>query len=232
MDWWAALSLGALSSLHCIGMCGPIAMALHVPQKRTWLSAVGALAYNLGRITTYACLGLFFGVVGKGFVMATSQHMVSIIAGTTMILLVTLPLINQKFNTERWSFAFVGNVKQTIGKLFKKQTIESKFYVGIFNGFLPCGMVYIALAGALGQGDALGGGAFMMYFGFGTFPLMYLASNLPGLLGHSTRSQIQRWMPIMVGLIGVLLILRGLNLGIPFISPEIDQVNLEITNCD
>jgi sulfite exporter TauE/SafE len=232
MDWMAAITLGALSSLHCVGMCGPIAMALHVPQQKTWQAVLGALFYNLGRIATYAMLGIFFGFVGKGFVMATSQHVLSIFAGTVMILLVVLPLINQRFNTERWSFAFIPSIKNKIGRLFKKQSLESKFYVGFFNGFLPCGMVYIALAGALGQGDALGGGAFMMFFGFGTLPLMAVASLIPNLLSIKWRGLIQKWMPAVICVIGVMLILRGLNLGIPYVSPVINEVSTEITECE
>jgi sulfite exporter TauE/SafE len=232
IQWWAAITIGLVSSFHCLGMCGPIAFAL--PLNRTSLGSqlIGALVYNVGRLITYAILGLAFGLIGKSLILAGAQRSLSIFAGVFMILSVVLPKIFASANIDAFTFKYIGRLKSAFGKLFRKSSIESLFFIGVLNGLLPCAMVYIALAGAIAEGDMLGGMTFMMFFGIGTIPMMYTATVLGSFVTIKLRNRLQKIIPYMVFIIGVLFILRGMNLGIHYFSPHIDRVDPEVTQCD
>ena len=232
IQWWAGISIGLVSSFHCLGMCGPIAFAL--PLNRTSIGSqfLGGFTYNFGRIVTYAIMGLAFGLIGKSLVMAGAQRFLSVFAGTFMILSVLLPKVSSSLNLDAYAFKYIGKLKSVFGTLFKKSSLESLFMIGILNGLLPCAMVYIALAGAIAEGDMWGGMSFMVFFGIGTLPMMYSATVLGGFITVSFRNKLQKSIPYFVVLIGVLFILRGMNLGIHYLSPEINRVDPAVTQCD
>lgn len=232
VEWWAAISLGIVSSFHCLGMCGPIAFALPLNRTSKFSQFLGGLAYNIGRLTTYGTLGLLFGLIGKSLVMAGAQRTLSIGAGVIMVLSVLLPKLSTKANIDALTFKYIGKLKAAFGQLFKRSSLESLFVIGVLNGLLPCAMVYIALAGAIAEGDASGGMVFMLFFGLGTFPMMYSATLLGGFISVKFRNKLQKVIPVMVFFIGVLFILRGMNLGIHYLSPEIDRVDPKVTQCD
>ena len=85
MELWTAFSIGLLGSLHCIGMCGPIAFALPLNRQNNFQASLGGLTYNLGRLLTYFLLGSLFGVLGFGFALAGAQQWISIVVGVFMI---------------------------------------------------------------------------------------------------------------------------------------------------
>ena len=232
VQWWAAITIGLISSFHCLGMCGPIAFAL--PLNRTSVSSqlIGAASYNIGRLTTYAVLGLLFGLIGKSLVMAGAQRVLSITAGVFMILSVVLPKISSAVNMDAFTFRYIGRLKSVFGQLFKKSSLESLFFIGILNGLLPCAMVYIALAGAISEGDMTGGMSFMLFFGLGTIPMMYTATVFGSFVTVKVRNKLQKAIPYMVIIIGVLFVLRGMNLGIHYLSPHIERVDPAVTQCD
>lgn len=232
VQWWAAITIGLVSSFHCLGMCGPIAFALPLNRSSVWSQFIGAFTYNLGRLTTYGTLGLLFGLIGKSLVMAGAQRFLSVTAGVFMILSVVLPKISASVNIDAFTFKYIGKLKSAFGQLFQKSSLISLFLIGLLNGLLPCAMVYIALAGAVAEGDMLGGMAFMVYFGIGTLPMMYSASILGAFLTVNLRNKLQKAIPVMVFIIGVLFILRGMNLGIHYLSPKIDRVDPSVTQCD
>ena len=232
VQWWAAISIGLISSFHCLGMCGPIAFALPLNRTNLLTQLAGGLTYNLGRLSTYGVLGLLFGLIGKSLVLAGAQRTLSIGAGVVMILSVLLPKLSSKLNIDSFTFKYIGRLKSMFGQLFKKSSFESLFVIGVLNGLLPCAMVYIALAGAIAEGDALGGLSFMIYFGTGTLPLMFTATLISGFLTMKVRNKLQKSIPYFVFLIGILFILRGMNLGIHYLSPEIDRVDPAVTQCD
>ena len=88
---YTAIIFGLISSLHCIGMCGPIAMMLPVDHKAPSKKALQVLIYHLGRLTSYGILGLVFGLLGRGFYMAGIQQQLSIAVGIGMIVLAVVP---------------------------------------------------------------------------------------------------------------------------------------------
>jgi sulfite exporter TauE/SafE len=220
MVYISALTLGLLGSFHCIGMCGPIALA--IPLKTdSWLARIfGGILYNLGRAITYAVMGAVFGLLGRGLVMSGFQQWVSIVMGAIMILSVITPSIyKNRFNADKGVFSFVGKLKMSLGKLFAQRSYGSLLMIGLLNGLLPCGLVYFAIAGAIATGSSASGSLFMFIFGLGTLPMLLAISLLGNMITLELRKKITKLIPYAIVFIGVLFILRGLSLGIPYLSP-------------
>ena len=217
-----AFMLGLVGSLHCIGMCGPLALAVPVPQNNLWRKAAGTLVYNLGRMSTYAFMGLLLGLAGQGIAQAFNgaQNKVSIILGILILVYVIIPRdYTGNSPIARASNNFFNVLREKMGKLFFRKSGSSLFIIGLLNGLLPCGMVYLALASSIATGTALKGMTFMAFFGAGTLPAMMSITLFGNLLPAGMRLQFRRMVPYFLAFIGTILILRGLHLGIPFISP-------------
>lgn len=215
-----AIVFGLLGSFHCIGMCGPIAFMLPVDRTNKAKRLLQIALYHLGRVLTYGILGLLFGFLGKGFYFFGFQQYLSIVIGLIMILIIVLPskTVN-RFSITKPIYGLVSGVKNRLGKELKKKRTDTFFTIGFLNGFLPCGLVYMAIFASIATGNSISGSAYMMLFGLGTIPLMtafvYLGNFTTGLV----RKRIQQFIPIAVVIIGVLFILRGMGLGIPYVSP-------------
>lgn len=223
----AAFLLGLISSLHCIGMCGPIAMMLPVPQRNPERKALLLIAYHLGRISSYAAIGLLLGTVSRGFYLAGIQQQLSIFSGIAMIVMVAIPTsLFGQYNFSKPIFRWISQLKSLLGKQFGKGTLGSVFMIGILNGLLPCGMVYAALFGALAMPKLHLSVLYMVVFGLGTVPLMSGVVYLQNLLVLPVRNKIQKIIPYAVACIGILFIIRGLGLDIPYLSPS--DVNLAV----
>lgn len=217
---YTAFIFGLISSLHCIGMCGPIAMMLPVDRKNQTKKAIQIITYHLGRLAAYATIGLVFGLLGKGFFMAGMQQKLSIFIGISMIIIVMIPEnIFAKYNFSKPVFKWITIIKTRLGNQFKNKSYTSLFTIGLLNGFLPCGMVYVALFGAIAMQSASFGILYMLLFGLGTVPLMSAVVYLNLFLTNPIRNQIQKMIPYFVVVIGILFILRGLGIGIPYVSP-------------
>ncbi|WP_372644453.1 sulfite exporter TauE/SafE family protein [Ancylomarina sp.] len=220
MIFLSALTLGLLGSFHCVGMCGPIALAIPL-KTNSWLQRIlGGLIYNFGRAVTYAIMGAVFGLLGQGLVMSGFQQWVSIIMGAIMIISVLAPsLYKNRFDTEKSVFGFVGKLKMSLRKLFTQSSHTSLFLIGLLNGLLPCGLVYFAIAGAIATGSFFSGSLFMFIFGLGTIPMLLAVSLIGNMITLELRKKLTRVIPYAIVFIGVLFILRGLSLGIPYLSP-------------
>ncbi len=229
MELITAFTIGLLGSLHCIGMCGPIAFAL--PMKRDRFSAVvtGSLLYNSGRLFTYFIIGCLFGLLGKGFTLAGYQQTLSILVGTGMIVSILLPMvIKNKMHHIPALNSWLGKVKSNLGKRLGRTSSVNLLMIGLLNGLLPCGLVYMGIAGSLAMATPFDGGLFMLAFGAGTLPLMLTVSILGNRISIKLRSKARKAIPVFVVFIGCLFILRGLNLGIPYLSPKINTTTTVI----
>lgn len=215
-----AISLGFLGSFHCVGMCGPIALA--IPVKRTSVLSIfsGTMIYNVGRVLTYALMGLLFGILGRGFALAGLQSILSVAIGILILVVLFLPKLKFQFG-QGILVRFIGRVKDVFRNLFGKHTFPSLFLIGLLNGLLPCGLVYMGLAGSVTSDSALGGALFMTGFGLGTLPAMFAISVFRERISIRLRERIRKLVPVLVGVMALMLILRGLNLGIPYVSPSI-----------
>jgi len=216
----SALALGLLGSFHCVGMCGPIAFMLPVDRTNSVKKISQIAIYHFGRLLSYSIIGLIFGLVGKGLYIFGIQQQLSIVIGVLMILVVLIPYQTfNKYNFSRPIYKLISKVKNALGKELQKKTPDTFLTIGFLNGFLPCGLVYMAVFAAIASGNALQGSLYMLVFGLGTIPLMTTAIYFSQFLKGNMRQRIQKAIPVFVVLIGVLFILRGLGLGIPYLSP-------------
>uniref|UniRef100_UPI00404B08E7 sulfite exporter TauE/SafE family protein n=1 Tax=Flavobacterium sp. TaxID=239 RepID=UPI00404B08E7 len=218
---YTAIILGLMSSFHCIGMCGPIAMMLPVDRDNEAKKVLQILVYHFGRITAYASLGLLFGFLGKGFFVAGIQQQLSIFVGIVMILIAVVPEKElAKYNFSKPIYKIIAKVKTNLGRQFKNKSFKSLFIIGLLNGYLPCGMVYVALFGSLAMQNIGIGVLYMVLFGLGTAPLMSLVVFISNFITMPVRNRIQKIIPFVTIAIGILFIIRGSGLNIPYISPS------------
>ena len=216
-----ALFFGLISSLHCIGMCGPIAMMLPVDHHNPTKKALQILTYQLGRITSYGMLGFFFGLIGRGLFLAGFQQRLSIVVGILMILIAVLPeRIFAQYNFSKPIYTIIAQLKTQLGAQFKRKSADALFTIGLLNGLLPCGMVYVALFGAVAMPNTYMSVSYMLLYGLGTIPMMSAVVYASGFVTQPFRNTIQRIIPLVTILIGTLFILRGLGLNIDYISPS------------
>tara|TARA_R110000765_G_scaffold101100_1_gene189202 strand:- start:71 stop:700 length:630 start_codon:yes stop_codon:yes gene_type:complete len=193
---------------------------LPVDQSNNYKKFGQIFIYHFGRLMAYGIIGLVFGFLGKGLSIFGAQQKLSIAIGILMILVVLIPYkIFNKYNLSKPIYKVISKVKNQLGKELKKKSPDTFLTIGFLNGFLPCGLVYMALFGAIAMGNALQGSLYMILFGLGTVPLMTTAIYFSGLLKGGIRQKAQKAIPVFVVVIGLLFILRGLGLGIPYVSP-------------
>jgi len=218
---YTALLFGLISSLHCIGMCGPIAMMLPVSRNNPAKKASQILLYHAGRITSYATLGLLFGLLGRGLYIAGMQQQISILVGVLMIVIAIIPeKIFAKYNFSRPIYHLIAKVKSNLGNQFKRKTPDALFTIGLLNGLLPCGLVYAALFGAIAMQSVTLSVVYMMLYGLGTIPLMSAVVYVSNFLSLPFRNKFQKIVPLLTVVIGVLFVLRGMGLDIAYLSPS------------
>lgn len=216
--FWSAFVFGLLGSFHCVGMCGPIVLA--VPGK----SLLSKLSYNLGRVITYAIMGAIIGFVGEGFSLAGWQQGLSVAVGVAMLLIVIFTKYKHFDLPMRGVFEKLWILsKNKLAPLFKSQSPTAPFFIGLINGLLPCGLVYAALFAAVSMGGISESALYMTLFGLGTAPLLIVVSVFGNVLSPAIRTRFNKTVPYFLGVVAILLILRGLNLGIPLISPKMDK---------
>jgi sulfite exporter TauE/SafE len=206
-------------------MCGPIALALPLKSDNWYTRVGGGLVYNSGRIITYMILGAVFGLIGKGLHMAGFQLWASVVIGILMISIVTVPLIFKKLPSLNTIFeGYSARLLSGFRNMFRKGDTKSLLGIGLLNGILPCGLVYVAVAGAINTGDVPSAMLYMALFGAGTIPVMLAVSLAGTMISLKFRVFIGKLSPFIIVLLGVLFILRGLSLGIPYVSPKAEAL--------
>jgi sulfite exporter TauE/SafE len=211
-----AFVLGLSSSFHCVGMCGPLLLA--VPTRASnnyqWLEII---IYHAARIFTYALLGILVGFAGWRLQVANLQQFFSLTIG---IILIIYFFAGRFFADTSWLLAFNKMIFSFFGFAAKQKGQWGTLLLGVANGLLPCGMVYIALTGAMATAKISDAATFMFLFGLGTLPLLFVFNFYGVHLQVSVKQRIKLIAPLVIVIMGLLLILRGLNLGIPYISPH------------
>ncbi len=227
-----AIVVGLLGSVHCLGMCAPIVWALPDDRSARWQWLGKKLVYNIGRIITYAILGVVVGFAGEMLAFAGVQQWLSIVAG--VVLIVGVLLFGGRI-PELPLFRPLGKlvlfVRTKMGRLIARKGLGSHFYLGMINGLLPCGLVYAALIAAISMGSWSGGALYMILFGLGTFPMMIAAAVVGRVAGQRFKWRLSSLTPKFIMILGLLFVLRGLNLGIPYLSPALTDNN-EIIECN
>ena len=224
--YWIAFVIGLGGSVHCLGMCGPIALA--IPMKNYHLNAVliNRLIYNLGRISTYGAMGLVVGVLGLGIEIAGIQKYLSIVLGVSLIVYIV-------FAASRFSIfsgsALFNRILIKIKLLFsQKLSLKGKrnnFLIGMLNGLLPCGLVYVALVNSLLVSSPWQGFLFMMAFGLGTIPALLILPLATRIFNLKSLTYFKRAVPFLVFGLGIFLIIRGLKFDDPFFTSQNEVIN-------
>ncbi|MDN3677695.1 sulfite exporter TauE/SafE family protein [Flavobacterium paronense] len=230
---YTALLFGLISSLHCIGMCGPIAMMLPVSRTNPTQKALQILLYHAGRLTSYAVLGFLFGLLGRGLYLAGIQQHISIVVGVLMIVMALVPeKIFARYNFSKPIYKLISKIKTNLGQQFKRKTPDALFTIGLFNGLLPCGLVYAALFGAIAMQNVGLSTLYMLLYGLGTVPLMSAVVYIANFLSFPFRNKLQKIVPLVTVVIGVLFVLRGMGLDIAYMSPSNTHLFVQaVANC-
>jgi len=220
-----AFMIGLMGSVHCIGMCGPLAFAVPSLKKGWFFIVADKLIYQFGRTIAYCILGIVIGLIGKQIWLAGFQQIVSILSGLLIVIAACSRIFKFRFLNDSPSF-LLGPFNKMFNYALKHKA--NHLIIGFINGFLPCGFVYLALAGALNTESIQSSVAYMFWFGLGTLPLMFIATLGVGFTGNLFRQKINRIVPYLMLCIGVWFILRGLTLDIPYLSPAATG----ISNCN
>lgn len=216
MIYWTAFTLGLFGSLHCLGMCGPIALSVGTGSLNPARRGFKVLMYNTGRILTYCFIGLLVGLLGEGIYIAGFQSQLSILLG---IFLLSIAFFSWNLEKQILSSSLFHRVffhlKSALGKMLKSGNPGHSLYLGLLNGLLPCGLVYIALFGALATQDTWSGIRYMAIFGLGTVPIMFATAWSNQFISLSWRNKLQKLYPAFLVVFGLMLIMRGVNFSLP-----------------
>jgi sulfite exporter TauE/SafE len=223
----SAIGLGFASGFHCIGMCGPIALSMGLTKNQKANFYIQNLTYQFGRILTYSFLGAVLGIIGQSFELAGFQKYLTVLVGILLIIMAIFSFGGKDFAAK---IPFVSRgllkVKMKLGKILQRPDYKSRFATGILNGLLPCGMVYMALTASLAAGGIWQSSLFMFLFGLGTFPFMFAVVYLGNFITTTFRVRILKVIPVMMIILGGLFVLRGLELGIPYVSPHSEALHV------
>ncbi len=218
---WGGLLLGLLGSLHCLAMCGPILWTLNQRHRQ---SLRGQLIYHGGRIFTYVILGVLAGVLGISLRWTLGQQFLSIATGLLIILGLVI--------SSRWYTGILNKplvwLKLRMGNDLAMSP-NKQLWLGALNGLLPCGLTYVALATAISSGSMVSGALFMGLFGLGTLPMLIMITT--GSFYFPKRWNSKLVLKVVTAFLGMLLIIRGLGLGVPYLSPKFALSSDEITIC-
>jgi sulfite exporter TauE/SafE len=226
-----ALFLGLVSSLHCAGMCGPLMLALPVqnlPAARRWSLVVW---YHCGRILTYGLMGLVFGIAGRRIQLAGLQQMFSVLLGGSILISVIIQYLFKWKTHPRLLENYYMMIRKLLFRMWSKPGDFPLIMMGMVNGLLPCGMVYLAIAASVNTGGMLSGSLYMISFGLGTLPMLLAVTSFRFLINSQGRTALRNAVPVLTACLGILLVLRGLDLGIPFISPVLAAAPAKIISC-
>ncbi|KGE15805.1 sulfite exporter TauE/SafE family protein [Sphingobacterium deserti] len=213
-----AFFIGLFGSIHCVAMCGPLILAIDRQLGFSWRVLQQRLLYQLGRIMMYGFLGLLLGVVGNLAFMRGWQQGFSIVMGVILVALAIVFMFGKRHSgLAAWQVRALKPLTKMMGSWLNMR--GAAFFVGILNGILPCGMVYMALASAMSADSVSGSFFFMLCFGLGTLPLLFVFSIIGGVSRSAFKSGFNRLIPFLYLLMGVWFILRGANLDIPYLSP-------------
>lgn len=228
---WTGFMFGLLGSFHCVGMCGPIALSLPASNSRMGFVS-GRLLYNIGRTFTYFVLGMLFGIFGKGLQISGLQQGISIVSGVLILIFLFFPSkTTSRLSAGLGISKLVFYLKKQLAFFLKRGSALSLFFIGVLNGLLPCGFVYLAIAAAISFETVFESSVYMALFGLGTVPLMLLLAFSGTIVNLKFRTSVNKIIPYAACFIAILFILRGLSLNIPYISPDLSQKDNPAYHC-
>ncbi len=226
----ASLTLGLAGSMHCAGMCGPLVMIIHgnsSSRNRAWWW--NKVIYHFGRLLVYAAFGLIAGFIGKGIASAGFQQWLSVIAGISLLVIIIWPYM--PFKKISWGQPVFLYVNKTFSTFLQSKNKSKYFFLGVINGFLPCGLVYGAMAASISAGSPFGSMLFMILFGVATVPVLITIAGFSGAIQKRFKAKSLGYLRVGLSVLAILFILRGANLGIPYLSPRVAAETCEVDCC-
>jgi sulfite exporter TauE/SafE len=218
----SAILIGLIGSLHCVAMCSSITLLIG-GQARSKDYVIQRALYNTGRLIGYANLGVLAGLFGRVAWFFGIQQWFTI--GFGVVLLIALILYGSKsIHNPTWKplIKMTTLLKRSFSKVYQWESPVKGLFIGLLNGFLPCGLVYMALIGAMSMTSFTSSIIYMVAFGLGTWPMMLAVSFFGGWVKSKMNLKTLKIVPYVIAL---LFILRGLDLGIPYLSPRINSSN-------
>lgn len=222
----SAVLLGLAANLHCIGMCGPISMALPLDRSSNWKILSGALTYHFGRLLTYSLLGAFIGLIGLSITTLGIMQWLSILSGIVLIIFAWRGIFGRIFSRNAAFSGIQMKISRGMGRILKSRNPAKLLFLGMLNGILPCGMVFAGLLNAMLAGSPVQSALAMLTFGIGTLPALLVVAFAAQKIGTKLRSRFNQVAPYFLTVVGVLVVLRGMNLDIPLISPHIQLTEI------
>ncbi len=223
---WSGFLMGLLGSFHCVGMCGAIALSIPMDLSTRLALIRDAVLYNSGRVITYTLIGVLLGYFGETFFKSGYQQWIAFELGILIVIVYFLPgTLGSKFS--RWlGLSYLTDfIKKGFSWLLHRPSPATFVLIGMLNGLLPCGFIYMAGATAILADSMTGGILHMTGFGMGTVPMMLATAISSRLISIKVRNTIKGVRPYLAVLLATLFILRGLGLGIPYISPKLPDPN-------
>jgi sulfite exporter TauE/SafE len=212
-----AFYIGLFGSVHCIGMCGPLAFAVPTAANNRLAFIWDKFVYQAGRIVSYTALGLIIGTLGKQLWLLGLQQGISIASGVLILAAAASRLLKLSFVKTGVENRFFTAINRMVIYAVNKRW--GHIFIGMLNGLLPCGFVYLALVGALNTTSATMAAQYMFWFGLGTLPLMFIAAASTGFINLKLRRKLNAIVPYFMVFLGSWFVLRGLSLDIPYLSP-------------
>lgn len=220
----AGFILGITVSLHCAGMCGPLVLVLNSERQNLGKVLLKNFLYGLGKTITYFALGMVIGSIGFGVHIAGMQQYLSLATG--IILLIVVLMKAMKIEPKIVFFEEINSkIKRGITLLIVRNNIKGALVFGLLNGLLPCGVLYIALSVALNSGTPLNSGLYMASFGFGTLVMLFAIALGGNFINRSFRKYTPLVSRALSVIVALMLIIRGLNIGVQYLSPKVVSNN-------
>ena len=214
-----AFIMGLTGSLHCAGMCGPIIWVMPFQVLNGWKKWIGIALYHIGRITVYALMAtVLFSF--KSLFQPQIQQYVSIVLGALLLVVGLATFFPSRFNV---TMPWTGFVRKKLGHFMGQPSLGSLLATGMLNGLLPCGLVYMALSATMAAQTVQTAVVLMYAFGIGTAPMLVVLTVLKDRTKLLHQMQFRKFVPVVMLFFGSLFILRGLNLGIPYLSPKVQM---------
>lgn len=202
--FYTAIIMGLAGSLHCAGMCSPLAVA--VTSKKPFL--LSGILYNSGRVLVYALLGALAATFGSALHLAPYQQTISIALGIAFLVIGVGLFSAQVPYLGVWVLKFTSFLKRIFGKVLQRKSAFTTFSLGMINGLLPCGLTYLALSACLILPSATEGFLFMTFFGLGTWPVMVGFTRLLNFAFLKNPFALGKFSKIAMVAIGCLLLFR------------------------
>ena len=217
------LIIGFAGSLHCAGMCGPLQLLVPSRVKGQAPGTKEFIIYHIGRVTLYSLLGVLSGLIGLQLMLFQSFQWISIILGSIMLVFAWAGLERNGKLSQHVMALLQHRLQKVYQALRVNPSLLLIYNVGLLNGLLPCGLVYFALLNAIASQHIAIGFASMAMFGLGTLPIfIFLKVVRSKVKNQRILTQLQ---PYILTVAALLIILRGLNLGIPYLSPTIEKAS-------